>query len=123
MGLGGYSNTNEGKVIAASFADNYNDIVRAVRGNPSLHRNVGTLSQEAAAGGTTKAGAVFNEGDVLRPKIGNVRILAKPSDEGAVVTTLGKGDEMIFLGKEQEGFVQVETGKGSGWVKKILIAR
>ena len=28
-GLGGYSNTNEGKVIAASFADNYNGIVRA----------------------------------------------------------------------------------------------
>ena len=30
---------------------------------------------------------------------------------------------MIFLGKEQDGFLQVETGKGSGWVKKILIAR
>ena len=45
--LGGYSNTNEGKVIAASFADNYNGIVRAVRGNPSLQRNVGTLAQEA----------------------------------------------------------------------------
>jgi curli biogenesis system outer membrane secretion channel CsgG len=120
--LGGYTNTNEGKVIAASFADNYNGIVRAVRANPSLQRDVGTLAQEAAAGGKTKAGAVFNEGDVLLPKIDNVRLLSAPSDSGQVVTTLTKRDEMIFLGKEQDGFVQVETGKGGGWVKKILIA-
>ena len=33
--LGGYSNTNEGKMIAASLADNYNGIVRAVRANPA----------------------------------------------------------------------------------------
>ena len=32
--LGGYTNTNEGKVITASF--NWNNIVRAVRDNPSL---------------------------------------------------------------------------------------
>ena len=121
--LGGYGNTNEGKIIAASLADNYNGIVRAVRGNPSLQRDVGTLAQEAAAGGKTKAGAVFNEGDVLLPKIANVRLLAAPSDSGQVVTTLGKRDELIFLGKEQDGFLQVETGKGGGWVKKILIAR
>ena len=42
-GLGGYENTNEGKVIAASFADNYNGIVRAVRGNPGLQRQVASL--------------------------------------------------------------------------------
>jgi curli biogenesis system outer membrane secretion channel CsgG len=29
--VGGYTNTNEGKVIAASFLDNYNAIVRAMR--------------------------------------------------------------------------------------------
>ena len=121
--LGGYSHTNEGKIIAASFADNYNGIVRAVRANPSLQRNVGTLAEEAASGGQVKAGAVFNEGDVLRPKIGNVRVMSSPSDAGQVVTTLTKGEEMIYLGKEQEGFVQVESGKASGWVKKVLIAR
>jgi hypothetical protein len=121
--LGGYTNTNEGKVIAASFADNYNGIVRAVRANPSLQRNVGTLSQEAAAGGATRAGAVFNEGDVLRPKIANVRLMTKPADTGDVAATLGKDDELIFMGKEQDGFVSVETSKGAGWVKKVLITR
>ncbi|HSB68348.1 MAG TPA: CsgG/HfaB family protein [Candidatus Methylomirabilis sp.] len=119
--LGGYASTNEGKVIAASFADNYNGIVRSVRGNPSLQRNVSTLADEA--GKVAKAGAVFNEGDVLRPKLANVKLLKKPSDESETVTTLGKGEELIFLGKEQDGFLNVETAKGGGWVKKVLVAR
>ncbi len=119
--LGGYANTNEGKVIAASFADNYNGIVRSVRGNPSLQRDVASLATEAGA--RTKAGAAFSEGDVLRPKIANVRLLVKPSDTADAVTTLGKGDELIFMGKEQDGFVHVETGKGSGWVRKVLVTK
>jgi hypothetical protein len=119
--LGGYSNTNEGKIIAASFADNYNGIVRAVRGNPSLQRKVGTLAAEA--GTVATAGAVFNAGDVLRPKIANVRLLTNPTDQGDAVATLARGEELIFAGKEQDGFVSVESSKGSGWVKKILVTK
>jgi hypothetical protein len=119
--LGGYSNTNEGKVIAASFADNFNGVVRSVRGNPSLQRNVATLASEA--GNVVKAGATYNEGDVLRPKIANVKLLSKPADDAATVLMLSKTDELIFMGKEQDGFVNVETGKGAGWVKKVLISK
>jgi len=121
-GLGGYENTNEGKVIAASFADNYNGIVRAVRGNPGLQRQVASLAG-AETGAQTKAGSVFSEGDVLRPKIANVKLLAKPSEESALVVMLTKGEELIFMGKEQDGFVNVETSKGAGWVKKVLVTR
>lgn len=119
--LGGYSNTNEGKMIAASLADNYNGIVRAVRANPGLQRDVASLSEEA--GKRVKAGDVFNEGDVLRPKIANVKVLAQPSEGGSTITTLAKSDEVIFMGKEQDGFVSVETPKGAGWVKKVLVTR
>src|SRR6186713_3335948 len=45
--LGVGANTNEGKVIAASLMDNYNNIVKSVRSQPSLQRDVGTLSEEA----------------------------------------------------------------------------
>jgi hypothetical protein len=121
VALGGYENTNEGKMIAASLADNYNGIVRAVRANPSLQRDVTTLADEAAR--KIKAGDVFNEGDVLRPKIANVRLLALPSDTGDTVTTLARGEELIFMGKEQDGFVSVESAKGAGWVKKVLVTR
>ncbi|HSE95879.1 MAG TPA: peptidoglycan-binding protein [Methylomirabilota bacterium] len=119
--LGGYENTNEGKVIAASLADNYNGIVRAVRGNPSLQRDVAALTTEA--GKVAKAGAVFNEGDVLRPKIANVKLLTQPTDQSAAVSTLARGEELIFTGKEQDGFVSVETARGAGWVKKILVTQ
>ena len=119
--VGGYANTNEGKVVAASFADNYNGIVRSVRGNPGLQRNVASLTEEA--GKQTKAGAVFNEGDVLRPKLASVKLLTQPSDQSDAVAMLARGDEVIFLGKEQDGFLNVESAKGGGWVKKVLVGR
>jgi len=122
-GIGGYGNTNEGKIIAASFADNYNNIVRVVRNDPNLQRDVGSLAQEAAAGGSTKAGAVFNEGDVLYPKIAGVRLMVAAGDVGKVVAMLDKGEELIYMGTEENGYVKVESGKGGGWVKKILVTK
>ena len=64
---GGYGNTNEGKIIAAAFMDNYNNVVRSVRSDPSLQRNVGTL-QAGSRGRRHHQGRarVFNEGDVHR---------------------------------------------------------
>jgi hypothetical protein len=120
---GGYGNTNEGKIIAAAFMDNYNKVVQVVRNDPSLQRNVGTLKQEAAAGGATKAGAVFNEGDVLAPKIGNVRLLAQPSDGGKVLATLGRGDELVVIGAEKDGYINVQGSAASGWVKIVLVQK
>lgn len=121
--LGGYDSTAEGKIIAASLVDNYNNIVAVVRNDPNLQRDVGTLGQEAAAGGNTPAGAVFAEGDVLRPKIDNIKLMSESSDSSTVVTTLLKADELIYMGQENAGFVYVESGKGGGWVKKVLITR
>src|SRR4051812_34059215 len=91
---GGYGNTNEGKIISAAFMDNYNNVVKVVRNDPSLQRNVGTLQQEAAAGGAKKAGAVFNEGDVLSPKIGNVRLMSEASEASKPIATLARGEEL-----------------------------
>jgi hypothetical protein len=117
---GGYGNTNEGKIIAAAFMDNYNKVVTVVRDDPSLQRSVGTLKQEAAAGGATKAGAVFNEGDVIGPKIANVKLLAEPADTARAVATLGKADELVVIGAEKNGFINVQGPNASGWIKIVL---
>ncbi|HEY0941297.1 MAG TPA: CsgG/HfaB family protein [Steroidobacter sp.] len=119
--LGGYTKTNEGKVIAASLMDNYNNIVRSVRGQPALQRDVGTLAEEA--GKKTKGGAVFNEGDTIVPKIGNLKVYASPSESSKTVATLSKGEEMIFMGEEQDGYLKIESGSGGGWVRKVLVTR
>jgi hypothetical protein len=120
---GGYGNTNEGKIIAAAFMDNYNGIVRTVRNDSSLQRNVATLKAEAAAGGTTKVGGGFNEGDVIVTKIANVRLLAQPSETAKPLNTLGRGEEMVVVGAEKDGYINVQTGSGSGWVKTILVIK
>ena len=121
---GGYGHTNEGKIIAAAFMDNYNEVVRAVRNDPSLQRNVGTLKAEAAAGGATKAGAVFSEGDVLLTKIANVRLYSQPTDTAKPVgATLARGEELVVIGAEKDGFVNVQGAAGSGWVKTVLVTK
>ncbi|HZF15861.1 MAG TPA: SH3 domain-containing protein [Steroidobacteraceae bacterium] len=120
-GIGGYGKTNEGKIIAAALMDNYNNIVTAVRNDPALQRGVGTLQEEA--GKVTTAGAVFNEGDVLTPKIANVKLLGSPADGSKVIASLPRGAELIFLGEEKGGFVKVQSPDAEGWVKKILLLR
>src|SRR5262245_53515563 len=102
--FGGYANTNEGKMLASSLMDNYNNIVKSVRGRPALQRDVGTLAEEA--GKKTKGGAVFNEGDTVHPKISNVKLFAQ-SSEGKTVATLSRNDELIYVGEEANGFIKV----------------
>jgi curli biogenesis system outer membrane secretion channel CsgG len=119
--IGGYGNTNEGKIIAAALLDNYNKVVGVVRGDPSLQRDVGTLREEA--GKKTAAGPVYNEGDVVTPKIANVKLLSQPSAAGKTLATLGKGEELVIVGAEKDGYLNVQGGSASGWVKKVLVVR
>jgi Curli production assembly/transport component CsgG len=121
--VGGYGNTNEGKIITAALMDNYNNVVRAVRDDPTLQRSVGTLKQEAAAGGVTRAGAVFNEGDVVVPKIANVRLLAQPLETGKVLATLTRSDELVVVGASKDGYVNVQGASASGWVRIVLVEK
>jgi curli biogenesis system outer membrane secretion channel CsgG len=119
---GGYSNTNEGKVVVASFLDNWNNIVRNIRNNPSLvQAKAGAASQRNAAMSVrANAGAA---GDVMYPKINGVKVLRQPRDGSGDVQTLSKSDEVLLLGEEQNGFVKVTSSRGEGWVKAILLSK
>jgi hypothetical protein len=117
--LGAYENTAEGKVIAASFLDNWNNIVRSIRNNPQLARTSSDLKQES---GNVVSANGWSEGDVLVTKIGNVKVNATPS-AGRVIATLGRGEEVVFMGKEQNGSVQVQSGSGEGWVNRNLLKK
>jgi len=113
---GGCGHSNEGKIIAAAFMDNYNKIVHVVNGDPSLQRNVGSLRREART--VTTAGAVFNEGDVVVPKIASVKVLATADDNAKVNGTLGQGEQLVVIGAEQNGYIQVQGSSTSGWVRR-----
>jgi curli biogenesis system outer membrane secretion channel CsgG len=119
---GGYGNTNEGKVIVASFMDNWNNIVRNIRNNPSLvQARAGVASQQnAAASVKANVGAA---GDVVIPKIAGVKVLRQPKDGGGELQTLGRNDELILAGEEQNGYSKVTSSHGDGWVKTILLRK
>jgi curli biogenesis system outer membrane secretion channel CsgG len=120
-GFGGYSNTNEGKMIVASFVDNWNNIVRNIRDNPSLIQGRSQASLQNAAA-SVKANPV-NAGDVMMPKINGVKVLRSPADGSGELQTLNKNDEVLTLGEERNGFVKVTASRGDGWVKAILLRK
>ena len=60
---------------------------------------------------------------MLYPKIAGVKILGSAAEGGKPLATLDKGEELIYMGAEENGFVKVESGKGGGWVKKILVTK
>jgi curli biogenesis system outer membrane secretion channel CsgG len=121
LGLGAYENTAEGKVVSASFLDNWNQIVRAVRDNPSLVQTQSAASQGNAAASLQANAAAA--GDIMVPRIAGVRVLKIPADNGAVLVQLTRNDEVIFDGKEENGYLRVTTSTGDGWVKKTLMKK
>ncbi len=120
-GLGAYTNTPEGKVIAASYLDNWNNIVRSIRDNPQMARQ--DINLKGSSGQPTKAGVVFEEGDVVTGKIGGLRIYAQPSKSSKVVATLSRGEEVIYTGRDKDGFISVQGQDGEGWVEKVMVRK
>ena len=120
--LGGYTNTNEGKVITASFLDNWNNIVRAIRNNASLIQAKAGPASTANQAGSVQAGAA-TEGDVMVAKIAGAKVLRGPADSAGVLMSLTKTDEVLYLGEERNGFVKVTSPQGDGWVRKVLLKK
>lgn len=117
--LGGYTNTAEGKLIAASFLDNWNNIVKNVRNNPSLIQAKAGAASQANASNSVQADA----GAVWVAKIAGIKALAEPRDGAKEVATLGRSDEVVAEGEEKNGYMKVATAKGSGWVKTIMMRK
>jgi len=116
----GYTNTPEGKVIAASLLDNWNHIVVAIRDNPSLiktHSDAGDVN----AANSTRAGVPVKSGEIYMARIANVKVYAGPSKDSKVLGTLSKTDELIASGDQKNGFIQVDSSNVSGWVQRSLV--
>lgn len=119
-GLGGYTSTPEGKVVAASFLDNYNKIVQTIRDQPSLLRT-SSAAGDANAAASTRAEAPQQAGQMLAIKISNVKAYAEPSRDSAVVATINRSDELVATGEAKNGFIKVDAANFSGWVQRTLV--
>ena len=118
---GGYTNTPEGKVIAASFLDNYNKMVLAIRNQPSLIKS-SSAAADVNAAASTKAETPQQAGQMLAAKIPNVKVYAEPSKESTVVATLKRTDDLVATGEVKNGFAKIDAADFSGWVQRTLVA-
>ncbi|HUW37153.1 MAG TPA: CsgG/HfaB family protein [Rhodocyclaceae bacterium] len=122
IGLGAYESTAEGKVVASAFLNAYNNVVAATRGSPELNRDTTSLKQEA--GTVTRAGASFEEGDVVQPKIARIRVYTSPTASAKPAAQFfQRGGEAVVEGKEKDGFIFIRGDGFEGWVEKHLIRK
>ncbi|MBU3671014.1 MAG: hypothetical protein FGM43_00595 [Sinobacteraceae bacterium] len=122
--LGGYGNTNEGKIVAAALLDNYNKIVRVVRPMGAAQRASGPTNVAPGVGAAVAAGvAPVDVGDVVRPRIANIRLFKSPDSTADVVTTLERTEELVVTATNRNGFVAVRGASSAGWVERELVAR
>lgn len=129
-GLGAYGNTPEGQVVAAAMLNNYNEIVVAIRELKSLVAPTATPVASENAANSVKAtnssnpvAAAFNAGDVLLPKIAGIKVFEKPNSTSKLIYAMKKEDEMVFMGEEKDGYLNVQGANGEGWVDKKMIKK
>lgn len=80
----------------------------------------GPAAPSAATAPIAATGGAIAEGDVLAPKIPGIRLLAQPSEASTVVATLGKADQVVVIGGERNGYINVQGTVGAGWVNAKL---
>lgn len=62
-------------------------------------------------------------GQSMVGKIAGIKVYALPSKSAEKLMTLGKTDEVIYMGEERDGLYRVTTQKGEGWVDKLLVKK
>ncbi|MGE3704649.1 MAG: hypothetical protein AB7I13_05205 [Vicinamibacterales bacterium] len=78
---------------------------------------------QARVGAGAPVTGAMAEGDVLSPKIAGVKILAQPSADAAVIAVLSKADEVVVIGGERNGYINVEGAAGRGWTNAKLFLK
>lgn len=52
-----------------------------------------------------------------------MKLVAQPADDGRVLATLAKTDELVVVGPEKNGYVNVQSSAAVGWVKAVLVSK
>jgi SH3-like domain-containing protein len=50
-------------------------------------------------------------------------MMATADDSAAVIATLARGEQLVVVGSEQNGFIQVQGSSATGWVKQVLLVK
>jgi len=99
----------EGAKFDKNYADFQARLAAAPHGGGTGARGAGDISLEA--------------GQTFVGKIAGISVYTQPNKAAEKLTTLGKTDEVIYMGEEREGLYRVTTQKGEGWVDKLLVKK
>lgn len=82
-----------------------------------------TSTSSASEAFVPAASSAFAVGDVVTPKISNVKVLADASANSKVLGTVAKTDELVVASAQKNGFVMVEGATLKGWVSANLLVK
>lgn len=118
----GYTNTPEGKMVAASLLDNYNKIVQTIRNQASLVKT-NSAQSKVNAGNSTREGVPVAAGASVYARLSTVKVFTDASAKSKVMGTLSRSEEAIATGEEKNGFVQIDgENVAGGWVQRSLVS-
>jgi curli biogenesis system outer membrane secretion channel CsgG len=119
LGIGGYSNTPEGKVISAALMDAYNNVVRTVRGMPPLPSIANAMSPQMPQPAATASTGGRSSGPAsgMRYRVtGNVNLREGPGAQNPVVGQLRPGTVVTSTGTVNGEWWEIQSGEMYGWV-------
>jgi hypothetical protein len=119
VGGGAYTSTDEGKLVAGALLDNYNTIVKSIVVSPSLLAPTSSIGQQNA--NASLQATVFSAGDVLTPKINNLKVYKRPGKTSETTEIINKVDEVVYLGESSNGFLYVQGADIEGWVQGVML--
>jgi TusA-related sulfurtransferase len=49
--------------------------------------------------------------------------MSDASDTSKALATLARGEELVVIGSDKDGFINVQAATASGWVKIVLVQK
>lgn len=92
-----------------------------IRGSKEAVSNLGEevgFNNPSAQGSQQQVAA----GSLLYGKLKSTSLYSQANKASNPVATLTQDDTIIYMGAEQNGFYQVQSDKGEGWVSKLLVS-
>lgn len=90
---------------------------------PKSPQNTTENTSEKANSTNSDLSASIKSGDVLLTKIAGIKVYKEASKSAKKIAQLGKSTEVIYMGEESNGYYNVTTENGEGWVDKLLVTK
>lgn len=108
----------------AGFADSMRDLRGTLSQITDTTKEITGVTKELGgfkSGGNANS-SNFKSGQSLYPKINNLALYQSANKSSSVLTKLTKNTDLIFSGNaSNNGFIEVTTEHGNGWVEAHLV--